>query len=196
MARSNKGRRARSRKRRPSPSGRQEAQAAATAAPAAKPGARAAGRGLAQVGDLQPLGERPEAPWHPLPLSELLILIGVIGVIFGLVRHVTLNGPGQISGAGAPVLVAGIFAIAIGTIEFALREHRSGYRSHTMLLAVLPPIAVYSIVVLVVAAFTTFPRWLNIPLLLLDAALFLFLWKVLRATFTDARRERRFAGRP
>jgi hypothetical protein len=200
VARSNKGRRARSRKRRPSPSGRQEAQAAASAAPAAKPGARthgarAAGRGLAQVGDLQPLGERPEAPWHPLPLSELLILIGVIGVIFGLVRHVTLNGPGQISGAGAPVLVAGVFAIAIGTIEFALREHRSGYRSHTMLLAVLPPIAVYSIVVLVVAAFTSFPRWLNIPLLLIDAALFVFLWKLLRATFTDARRERRFAGR-
>jgi hypothetical protein len=157
--------------------------------------AGAASRGLARAGDLQPLGERPEAPWHPLPLSELLILVGIIGVIFGLIRHVSLNGPGQVSGAGAPVLVAGIVAILIGTIEFALREHRSGYRSHTMLLALLPPIAVYSIVVLVVAAFTTFPRWLNIPLLLLDAALFLFLWKVLRATFADARRERRFAGR-
>jgi hypothetical protein len=163
--------------------------------PAGKAAPRAAGRGLARAGDLQPLGERPEAPWHPLPLSELLILIGVIGVIFGLVRHVSLNGPGQVAGAGAPVLVAGVVAIAIGTIEFALREHRSGYRSHTMLLAVLPPIAVYSIVVLVVAAFTPFPRWLNIPLLLIDAALFVFLWKLLRATFTDARRERRFAGR-
>jgi hypothetical protein len=124
-----------------------------------------------------------------------LILIGIIGVIFGLVRHVTLNGPGQVSGAGAPALVAGIVAVLIGTIEVTLREHRSGYRSHTLLLALLPPLAVYSIVVLVVAAFTPFPRWLNIPLLLFDAALFLFLWKVLRATFTDARRERRFAGR-
>jgi hypothetical protein len=124
-----------------------------------------------------------------------LILIGIIAVIFGLVRHVSLDGPGQVSGAGAPALVAGVVAILIGTIEFALREHRSGYRSHTLLLSVLPPIAVYSIALLAVSAFTTFPRWLNIPLLIIAVGLFVFLWKVLRASFTDARRERKFAPR-
>jgi hypothetical protein len=124
-----------------------------------------------------------------------LILIGGIGVIVGLVRGIHLNGPEQISGSGGPTLVAGIVAVLIGTIEVTLREHRSGYRSHTLLLAVLPPIAVYSIAVLVVSAFTTFPRWLNIPLLIIVVGLFVFLWKVLRASFTDARRERKFASR-
>jgi len=159
-----------------------------------KPVARAAGRGLGRLGDLQPLGERPQAPWHPLPLSELLILIGGIGVIVGLSRGISLDGPEQISGAGAPTLVAGVVAVVIGTIEVTLREHRSGYRSHTLMLALLPPIAVYSIVVLVVAAFTPFPHWLNIPLLLINGGLFVFLWKVLRASFADARRERRFGS--
>jgi hypothetical protein len=165
------------------------------AAAPAKPGAGAAARGLGGLGELQPLGERPEAPWHPLPLSELLILIGAVGVIVGLLRGVHLDGPEQISGSGGPTLVAGIVAVLLGTIEVTLREHRSGYRSHTLLLAVLPPIAVYSIAVLVVSAFTTFPRWLNIPLLIIVVGLFVFLWKVLRTSFRDARRERRFAGR-
>src|SRR5262249_40873432 len=143
------------------------------AAPA-KPGAGGAARGLGGLGELQPLGERPEAPWHPLPLSELLILIGAVGAIVGLLRGVRLDGPEQISGSGGPTLVAGIVAVLIGTIEVTLREHRSGYRSHTLLLAVLPPIAVYSIAVLVVSAFATFPRWLNIPLLIIVVGLFVF----------------------
>jgi chromate transport protein ChrA len=124
-----------------------------------------------------------------------LILIGAVGVIVGLLRGVHLDGPEQISGSGGPTVVAGIVAVLLGTIEVTLREHRSGYRSHTLLLAVLPPIAVYSIAVLVVSAFATFPRWLNIPLLIIVVGLFVFLWKVLRASFTDARRERKFAAR-
>jgi hypothetical protein len=223
VANRNKGRRGRSRKPRPNPDAAQrpaapagaaaeaagpgrgrgrparprgDAAAHRTAAAApAKPGAGAATRGLGGLGELQPLGERPEAPWHPLPLSELLILIGGIGVIVGLLRGIHLNGPEQISGAGGPALVAGVAAVLIGTIEVTLREHRSGYRSHTLLLAVLPPIAVYSIAVLVVSAFTTFPRWLNIPLLVIVVGLFVFLWKVLRTSFADARRERKFAAR-
>jgi hypothetical protein len=224
VANRSKGRRGRSRKPRPHPDGARQPAAPAGAAPEpggsaparegparargasaaahdrpadrpAKPVTRAASRGLGSLGELQPLGERPQAPWHPLPLSELLILIGGIGVIVGLVRGVHLDGPEQISGAGGPTVVAGIVAVLIGTIEVTLREHRSGYRSHTLLLAVLPPIAVYSIAVLVVSAFTTFPRWLNIPLLIIVVGLFVFLWKVLRASFTDARRERRFAAR-
>jgi hypothetical protein len=224
VANRSKGRRGRSRKPRPNPDAAQRPAAPAGAAaeaagpapgrgrPArargdsaaahgrgaaapAKPGAGAAARGLGGLGELQPLGERPEAPWHPLPLSELLILIGAVGVIVGLLRGVHLDGPEQISGSGGPTLVAGIVAVLLGTIEVTLREHRSGYRSHTLLLAVLPPIAVYSIAVLVLSAFTTFPRWLNIPLLIIVVGLFVFLWKVLRASFTDARRERKFAAR-
>jgi hypothetical protein len=131
-------------------------------------------------------GERPQAPWHPLPLSELLILVGAIGTVVGLSRGV--------SHGGAP-LFAGLAAVMIGTVEVTLREHMSGYRSHTLILALLPVIVFHSAVILVVAAFTRLPRALNVGLLAADAALFAFLFKLLRARFVDARRERRFARR-
>jgi len=38
------------------------------------------------------------------------------------------------------------------------------------------------------------PRWVNIPLLAIDVALFAVLFKLLRLRYLDARRERRFAG--
>jgi hypothetical protein len=92
-------------------------------------------------------------------------------------------------------LFAGLAAVLIGTVEVTLREHLSGYRSHTLILALLPVVVFHSAVVLIVASLTTVPRVLNIGLLALDAALFAFLFKLLRAGFLDARRERTFAGR-
>jgi hypothetical protein len=131
------------------------------------------------------VGERPPAPWHPLPLSELLILVGAIATIIGFRR-------GE---AGRPVLFAGLAAAAIGTIEVTWREHMSGYRSHAIILALLPTLIFHSAVILTLASFTTVPRALNVGLLLIDGALFAFLFKVLRARFLDARRERTFAAR-
>jgi hypothetical protein len=135
------------------------------------------------------VGERPQAPWHPLPLSELLILVGAIATIIGFSRAKS----GGFS-SGGPTLIAGLVAVALGTIEVTLREHRSGYRSHALLLAVLPVIVFHSAAVLIVAAFTPVPRALNIGLFALDVALVALLFKLLRARFADARRERRFAG--
>jgi hypothetical protein len=131
------------------------------------------------------VGERPRPPWYPLPLSELLILVGAIGTFVGLSRGVS---------HGSPALFAGLAAVMIGTIEVTLREHLSGYRSHTLILALLPTIAFHSLVALGVAAFTHVPSWLNVALLLLDGGLFTFLFKLLRARFVDARRERTFAA--
>jgi hypothetical protein len=136
--------------------------------------------------DPQSLGERPEPPWYPVPLSELLILAGAIGTVVGLSRGISHGGP---------PLIAGLAAVVIGTAEVTLREHLSGYRSHTLILALLPTIAFHSAVVLIVAAFSRTPRALNVALLFVDAAIFAFLFKLLRARFQDARRERVFAGR-
>jgi hypothetical protein len=133
--------------------------------------------------------ERPQAPWHPLPLSELLILVGTIVTVIGLRRA------GHGFAAAAPALVAGVVAVMIGTVEVTLREHRSGYRSHALILALLPVVAFHSAVILIVAAFTPAPRALSIGLLPLDVALYALLFKLLRARFVDARRERTFAGR-
>ncbi len=136
------------------------------------------------------VGERPQAPWHPFPLSELLILVGAIATIVGFSRAKS----GGFS-SGGPTLIAGLVAVALGTIEVTLREHLSGYRSHTLILALLPTVAFHSIVILALAALTRVPRWVNVPLLLLDGALATFLFKMLRLRFLDARRERTFSGR-
>jgi hypothetical protein len=153
---------------------------ARTRPPAARDRDRAAFR------DPLSVGERPQAPWHPLPLSELLILVGAIGTVVGLRRGISHGGP---------ALFAGLAAVMIGTVEVTLREHRSGYRSHTLILAVLGVIVFHSAVVLGVAAVTRPPVALSVGLLALDLALFAFLFKLLRARFLDARRERTFAGR-
>jgi hypothetical protein len=124
-----------------------------------------------------------------LPLSELLILVGAVAVVVGLSRS------SKGFAAGGPTLLAGIGAAMIGTIEVTLREHRGGYRSHALLLAVLPVIVFHSAVILIVAAFTAVPRALSIGILPLDVALFAVLFKFLRARYVDARRERNFATR-
>lgn len=128
------------------------------------------------------VGERPQAPWHPWPLSEMLILIGAIGTVVGMARL----GHGGIS-SGGPVLFAGLAAVVLGTLEITWREHNAGYRSHTLILALLPVVVLHSVLALGLAAFTTVPRLLNVGLLFVDAAIFAVLFKLLRARFLDAR---------
>ena len=137
-------------------------------------------------------GERPRSPWHPLPLSELLILVGAVAVILGM-RKLDTNHP-SIS-QGGDTLLAGLVVVGLGAFEVALREHRSGYRSHTVMLAALPVLVFHSLVVLGVSAFTTAPRLLNVGLFAVDIALFAFLFRLLRAHFLDGRHARVLRGR-
>jgi hypothetical protein len=117
-------------------------------------------------------------------LSELLILVGLVGVMVAVFIEKEVH---------PALLVASIAAVAIGTVEVTLREHLGGYRSHTVLLALIPVVVLHSGVLLVAGAFTPVPRWVNIPLLALDIAIFSVLYKVLRLRHLDAKRERRFA---
>jgi hypothetical protein len=183
VAKRNPGRRGRSRKRRPNPQAPppQVTQAAGGAPPAA----RASQRHVGLVSDLKAAGERPPPPWHPLPLSELLILVGVIGGVVAWLRGYQSN---------AALLGAGIGAVVIGSIEVALREHLSGFRPHTTLLAVIPAIVFHTVVVLAVAATGTVPHWLNYALAPIDLALVAVSFKVLRARYADARRARTAAA--
>jgi len=142
-----------------------------------------------QVGlftDVKAVGERPPPPWHPLPLAELLIFVGIVGAIVGWVRGYQSN---------APLIGAAIGAVVIGTVEVSLREHLSGFRSHTWMLAVLPAIVFHSAVVLAVLALNNrAPSWLNVALLPIDVGIVVVCFKLLRARYVDARRERTFAG--
>jgi hypothetical protein len=112
----------------------------------------------------------------------MLILVGAVGTVVGLARL----GHGGISNGG-PVLFAGLVAVALGTIEITWREHRAGYRSHTLILALLPVVVFHTVFVLGLAAVTTVSRLLNVGLLAVDAAVFAVLFKLLRARFLDAR---------
>jgi len=200
VANRNRGRRGRPRKRRPaaaSSAGGSQATAAGEQ-PAAEQqpkrantrsaGAERAGRGSRRAAQRDgrgltgtlALGERPQAPWHPLPLSELLILIGAIATVVGFLR-------GE---SGIPLVFAGVGAVLIGTVEVTVREHLSGYRAHTLMLALLPAIALYTGIVFLARP----PLAVNIALLAVAVALAVFLFKALRARFLDARRERVLRG--
>jgi len=201
VANRNSARRGRSRKRRPTASGSSQRSAGTqrgagagpvgerAPAPPATPGKPARAQRRAASASAASADERPRAPWHPLPLSELLILIGLIATVIGLRR--ANSG----FSAAAPTLAVGLGAVLIGTLEVTVREHRSGFRSHAMLLAALPVVVLHTAIAVVVSTTAHVP-WLalNVGLLVADVAAFALLFKLLRARFADARRERRFAG--
>jgi hypothetical protein len=126
-------------------------------------------------------GERPQAPWHPLPLSELLILAGAIAFVVATIR--LKHG----ISAGGPLLLVGVLAVGLGTIEVSWREHRSGFRSHTVLLAFLPVVLLHSVVVLGASIFAKPPQALNLGMFAVDIAVFVLLFRLLRVRFLDAR---------
>jgi hypothetical protein len=69
--------------------------------------------------------DRPRAPWGSFPLSELVIFLGLVLILWGAAR-----GSG-----GEEMLAAGLVIASLGGGELALREHLAGYRSHSTLLA-------------------------------------------------------------
>ena len=201
MAKRNSGRRGRSRKRGSAGSARSALDGAAAEVPAPGSGESSSnGKGLVTKAKPRPrrseqtrapaptyrdpgsVGERPEAPWHPWPLSELLIFVGAIGTLIGLLR----------GSSGAPVLIAGLVAVMIGTLEFTIREHLAGYRAHTAMLAAIP-VALFHAAAAVGLYSLGAPRitWIVVPLAL-DVPLFWVIFRPLRARFDDARRQRVF----
>lgn len=118
-------------------------------------------------------GERPEGLFGGLPVSELGILIGTIALAIGFFT------------GGGPVLIVGIVVLGLAVLEVTGREHFSGYRSHTTLLAAVPAVALESAIVLVFGA----PRQRAL-LILFVAPVFAVLFWVLRRRFAVARQAR------
>lgn len=80
------------------------------------------------------LEEAPPAPWAPLPLTEIGILLAIVFLAGGFLFA---------DGTRRAVMIAGgsvLIALAAG--ELSLREHLAGYRSHTSLLAGLTAVLV------------------------------------------------------
>ena len=82
--------------------------------------------------------ERPRAPWHPFPLVELCVLLALVLLVWGLIDFG--------SERGRLMLVFGMLLGSLGGLDTVAREHFSGFRSHAMVLAALPAVAVAAIV--------------------------------------------------
>jgi hypothetical protein len=83
--------------------------------------------------------ERPPAPWGSFPLSELVILVGIGLMTWGLL---TWNSDGNLR------FGAGLALASLGGLELSLREHLAGYRSHSSLLAGAAAVIVVSLLAL------------------------------------------------
>ncbi len=109
-----------------------------------------------------------------------MILVGAIGTIVGFA-------------SGAPAtLFAGLGAVLIGTLEFTIREHRAGYRSHAALLAAVPTALLHGGIALALFSLGASGPVLVLAPLAVDVPVFWLLYRLLRARFEDARRERVF----
>jgi hypothetical protein len=118
-------------------------------------------------------GTRPEGPFGAVPVSEVAILLGIIGAVVGF-----LNG-------GGPALVVGLVVCALGVCEITAREHFSGYRSHTALLAAIPAVAIEAGLVAIFGE----PKQRGF-LLVVVVPVFSALFWVLRRRFMTARQAR------
>ena len=127
----------------------------------------------AQHRTLGAVGERPQGPFGGVPVSELAILAGGIAFVIGMVR------------GGGPALYVGLIVLALGVVEFTAREHLSGYRSHTTLLAAIPTLAVVTALELTVGTATN-----RVVLVVVAVPVFVLLFYLLRRRFMTARQGR------
>jgi hypothetical protein len=111
--------------------------------------------------------ERPPAPWGSFPLSELVILVGIVLILWGAAR-----GSG-----GEEMLAAGLVIASLGGGELALREHLAGFRSHSSLLA---GVAAFVAVTIVALGLGPVKVWV---LVVLGAAVFAATFYVMRELF-------------
>ena len=73
------------------------------------------------------IDDRPPPLWGSLPLTELVTFAGIALMVWGF-----LSGPGA---GGNRKIAAGLLVASVAGLELAIREHVTGFRSHTTLLS-------------------------------------------------------------
>lgn len=118
--------------------------------------------------------DRSEAPkpiWAPLPITELLILVGLIVAVVGLVSQST------------GLVLGGFALIVISSLELAVREHMAGYRSHSSLIAGVSALIVAGgSSALLNATDVGLPQW---PLLFVAIMVFAGMFRSMRVKFKE-----------
>jgi hypothetical protein len=100
---------------------RKRAEAAAASEGAGRRPASAAARRRSTA-------DRPAPPWGSFPLTELVVLLGLLLAVGGVLLGVE-------EGRGRTMFGAGVVLGALGGLEIVIRDHFAGYRSHTTLLS-------------------------------------------------------------
>ena len=72
------------------------------------------------------IDERPPAPWGSFPLSELAVLVAIVLIVASF----PVGGD-----QGVVMFAAGLLLGTLAGLEVSIREHFSGFRSHSTLLA-------------------------------------------------------------
>lgn len=165
------------------PSSKRRARKARGGAPRAVPSTRREARvararrdrqATVQAGrTLGSVGERPAGIFGPVPVSEFAIFAGLVALVVGWLEH------------GGPALEIGVIVMALGVTEVTAREHFSGFRSHTTLLAFMPAVIVEALYALVVGVPSQ-----RILLLVPVAPIFALCYWLLRRHFRVARHAR------
>jgi hypothetical protein len=125
---------------------------------------------------------RPQPVWAPFPLTEIGLVVGI--AIFGI---------GLLSGEGGrgPVLIgAGALVLTVVVVEMCIREHFAGFRSHSLMLALVPVALVHSFLFFVVTE-----SWSGPVALFVDISVGVALGLVLHARYREAHAKARVAAR-
>jgi hypothetical protein len=123
---------------------------------------------------------RPQPIWAPFPLGEIGMAAGLAIFVAGMLSD------GQRARWLLGVAVA-MLVVVVG--ELCVREHLAGFRSHTLLLAMLP-VAILNGLAVVVAG----DGWTGPPVLLADLALAGALTWLLQTRYRVAREQARAAS--
>jgi hypothetical protein len=97
---------------------------------------------------------RPDAIWAPFPLTEIGMAVGIALFLGGF------------ASSSAWLLTIGVALLSVVVAELCLREHFAGFRSHSILLGLLPVTVVHMLVVLFVTT-----DWRGPGVLVVDLAL-------------------------
>jgi len=141
--------------------------AGGAAAPPREPAADVAPPRAAPASRRARLGEAPQPPWAPFPLTEICILIGLVVLGFAFLAG---------SSARVPLIVFGLGVVTLATLELSIREHLAGYRSHSALLAAIGAM----LVAVPLAAFVRPDKGI---VLIVAAVVFLLVFQLMRELF-------------